>query len=145
MKPEVYNRIGYALISIFVVLYFVVPTARFDYSLLRIELGRVNWSSILPLSWSLSFYLFDGVLFASIAFPFTILGVIPKFFERENSSLYRRRYLWTLLALLAIYPVEFLFVFLLWGSLPLDVDPQHYIHIRIIPFWPWPQRAFPEF
>jgi hypothetical protein len=85
-------------------------------------------------------------MLSTIVFPIKILSMIPiAFVDDESNELFKKRYRFSLLAVLAICVGEFLLLTIMWGSFPLEVDSQNYIRLRLIPFFPWPAREFLTF
>jgi hypothetical protein len=82
-------------------------------------------------------------MFSTVGFPIKILSLIPVLFvDDQSNELYKNRYRFTILGILAICLGELVFLTLMWGSFPLDVDSQSYVHLRFIPFAPWPDSEF---
>ncbi len=132
-----YNRIWYALLWIVLIL-LLIPIAHFDYSTFRLVLNRWSWGIVL----SPAAYVYFSSLVATIFFPVKVLALVPVYFDRQAAELYSRRYKWTLLTLTIIAVGEFVILVLIWGAFPLEVDSSHYVRLRLIPFFPWPDREF---
>ena len=135
------NRIWYVFLWLVLAVFFV-PLLYMHYDICRLELRRFSWGLFI----SPSAYFFAGAMFSTMVFPIKILLMIPLLFiDDESNELFKKRYSYSLLAVLAICAGELLFLTLMWGSLPLEVDAQHYVHLRLIPFFPWPARDFLAF
>jgi hypothetical protein len=136
------NRIWYAFLWLGVAA-LLVSLLPFHYQLCRTELRRSSWTTI----FSPSTYVFVAAMFETLFFPAQILLMIPGLFvdAQSNAELFNKRYRLSLLAVLAICAGEFLLLTLMWGSLPLEVDAQNYVRLRLIPFFPWPARNFLSF
>jgi hypothetical protein len=114
----------------------LVFTARLDYGMLRLLFHNWDWGFFI----SPSAYLFFALLPLSITVPVTLLCSIPRLFIRdENGGLYKHRFLWSFLLFIAGIPaVQLIILLLMWGSFQLGVDAQNNIHLRLLPFIPWP-------
>ncbi|HVS88396.1 MAG TPA: hypothetical protein VHF01_09260 [Candidatus Acidoferrum sp.] len=135
------NRIWYAFLWLVLAAFFV-PLLHMHYDVCRLELRRFTWG----LFFSPSAYVFVGAMLSTIFFPIKILSMIPiAFVDDESNELFKKRYGFSLLAVLAICVGEFFFLTLMWGSFPLEVDSQNYVRLRLIPFFPWPSREFLAF
>jgi len=102
-----------------------------------------------PLSWksllSPSAVVFNIANIATIFVPIIIILIIPIFFDKEQPTLwnkeqyfYKRRYLWTALAIISIFVLMFILTVIIWGSYPVIIDEEKNIRLRMIPFIPWP-------
>jgi hypothetical protein len=132
------NRIWYVCLWLVLAVFFIA-LLHFHYDICRIELRRATWTVFL----SPSAYIFVGAMFSTILFPVKILSMIPVLFvDNESNELFKKRYVLSLLAVLGICVGEFFFLTLMWGSFPLEVDAQHFVHLRLIPFVTWPDRDF---
>jgi hypothetical protein len=132
------NRIWYVLLWLMLAAFFV-PLLHTHYELCRVELRRFTWG----LFFSPSAYTFFGAMFWTVFFPIKILLLIPVLFvDDQSNELYNKRYRFTVLGILAICLGELFFLTVMWGSFPLDVDRQNYVHLRFIPFVPWPDSDF---
>ena len=99
---------------------------------------RLSWGAFFLSAFSPSVYLFFSASFTSAILPLFVLG-IPAFFDQSNQNLYRRRYLFSIGLVLSIIILGFILEVLIWGSFPLNVGKDGYIHLRLIPFFPWPE------
>jgi hypothetical protein len=132
-----FDLIWYLPLCLLVLFYIIIPNAIAGYQNIRMELHRFTWAIL----FSPSAYIFLPALFASILAPIGLLNLIPTLFSRDADNqvyVFKGRYLWALLVALSIYVSAILIQFLIWGSLPLEVDRNREIHIRMIPFYPWP-------
>jgi hypothetical protein len=127
-----FNLIWYTLIFIWIILYFVIPNIISAYNNLTIVFK--NFSGLF--FFSPSAYLFFLVTASSIYLPVQLMLIVPNYFEK-NHDLYNKRYLWTILTILAIIILIYLQQILIWGSFPIGVE-NGLVHIRMIPFFPWP-------
>ncbi len=135
------NRIWYAFLWILLAAFFVA-LLHMHYDVCRLELRRFSWGVLL----SPSAYAFVGAMLSTIVFPIKILLMIPvAFIDDDSNEFFKKRYDFSLLAILAICVGDFLLLTFMWGSFPLEVDSQHYVHLRFIPFFPWPARDFLTF
>ncbi len=66
--------------------------------------------------------------------------MIPSFFDSETLG-HTKRYLLSLGVIVAIIVTVILLQAVIWGSFPLPVDKNGYIHVRVIPFVPWPDTS----
>jgi hypothetical protein len=121
----------------------LLPILRLDYELIQTEFRRWTWAIFI----SPSAYVFFSALVGSLVGPFQMLLLVPVFFVKETgdgqvNGMYKRRYIWTLFVILGIVAAEIAILTLMWGSFPLDVDAQHRVRLRMIPFIPWPEGGF---
>jgi hypothetical protein len=131
------NLIWYVPLCAAIVFYFVVPDVVSGHHNVALVLHRFSWLIFV----SPSAYLFWSCILASVFTTIALLLVIPSFFALE-SPYYSRRHISTLGVVVGIAAVCFVIQFLIWGSFPLPVDSENYIHIRMIPFLPWPGSPF---
>ncbi len=85
-----------------------------------------------------SAYVFFVAIFSSVTVPIVLLITVPHIFSGNDMELYKRKYLYSVIALLAIFIGSLILQFIIWGSLPFGIDNQGYVHLRLIPFIPWP-------
>jgi hypothetical protein len=128
-----FNLIWYIPLSAWVLLYFVVPNFNSGLENIRLVFHRFSWS----LFFSPAAALFFSAIVASLFVPFQLLLVIPGFFAAESIGCIKR-YVWSLGVVVAIFVTAILLQAVIWGSFPLPVDKDGYIHVRLIPFIPWP-------
>ncbi len=76
-------------------------------------------------------------MFQSMFLPLRLLLYIPLFFGHNLSS-YKHRYFWSLCVVLAVAICSALLELIVFGSFPLPAEKDGYLHIRFIPFIPWP-------
>ena len=69
--------------------------------------------------------------------PLQLLLMIPRFFD-TNVPANTKDYFWSLVVAVVIVLSAILLQAIIWGSFPLPVDKDGYIHLRMIPFVPWP-------
>lgn len=95
-------------------------------------------------SWILFFspsaYVCLGSVFGSVILPIVLFLMIPGFFE-HGMPVYGRRYLASFGIILAIVLSALLLQVVIWGSFPLANDDAGYVHVRMIPFIPWPSTS----
>lgn len=127
------NLMWFVPLCVAIVFYFVIPNVVAGYQNVTLVFRRFNWAIFL----SPSAHLFFGALIASVALPLRLLLLIPAFFDRGVPA-YARRYLWSFLVVLGIGSSAILLQIIIWGAFPLPVDKEGYIHLRFIPFIPWP-------
>ncbi len=128
------NLIWYIPLSAAVVFYLAIPNAESGYHNVALTFSRFTWAIFI----SPSAYLFFSSVLASVFLPLQLLLLIPAFFDPSNSG-YGRRYVvsFGLIAGIAVSCVIFQVV--IWGSFPLPTDQDGSIHLRMIPFLPWPE------
>lgn len=131
------NVIWYVSLFLLVIYFIIVPNALTAYKnisqVLRV-LGHKSWGLLL----SPSAYLFFIAELSSLFVPIQMLLWIPVYFEnQENNNL--RKYGWTLLTVAGIVVFLVVIQIIIWGSYPVGVDAEHYVRLRMIPFFPWPQ------
>ena len=113
-----------------------------------VALRNLKWIFI-PLSWksflSPSAIVFNIANILTIFVPIIIMLIIPLFFDKEQPTFwnkgqyfYKRRYLWTALAIISISVLMFTLTVIIWGSYPVIIDEKKNIRLRMIPFIPWP-------
>lgn len=132
-----FNLIWYLPLCLGILFYFIIPNVKSGYQNIAVVFQRFTWA----IFFSPSSYLFLGSLIASVLLPLKLLLLIPIFFDK-NISTYKRRYLSSFGVVVGIAISCVLLQIIIWGSFPLIVDKNGYIHIRIIPFFPWPETPF---
>ena len=82
-----------------------------------------------------AFFCFS-VMFASVVWP--IIGLVL------IAALVTQRQRWgsVILTIVVLLLFPFITDFLIWGSFPLPLDDEGNIHLRLIPFIPWPSGGF---
>jgi hypothetical protein len=128
-----FNLLWYVPLGVWVVFYFIIPNAVSGFHNVALVFRRFTWS----LFFSPSAYVFFGAVFTSIFLPFQLFLMVPAFFDSEVLA-YRRPYLWSLCMVITIAISAILLQAIIWGSFPLPADKDDYIHLRMIPFIPWP-------
>lgn len=128
-----FNLIWYVLLGIWIIFYFVVPNVASGFHDVSIVFHRFTWA----IFFSPSAYFFFASVVASVFLPFQLLLMIPAFFDNTVPA-YRRRYVWSLIMAIVIVISAILLQVIIWGSFPLPVDKDGYVHLRMIPFIPWP-------
>ena len=105
-----------------------------SFAVIALKLAWQRWSWEVVLSPS-AFFCFS-VMFASVVWPIIGLVVI--------AALVTQRQRWGRVILTIVVLLLFPFVtdFLIWGSFPLPLDDEGDIHLRLIPFIPWPSGGF---
>ena len=128
------NLIWYIPLGVFVLFYLVIPNIVSGYHNIALVIRRFSWLLFL----SPAAYLFFACVFLSIALPVQMTLFIPAVFDPQFPR-YRRRYLVSFLIAAGIFAVCVVLQAVVWGSFPLPVDRDNHIHVRMIPFWPWPE------
>jgi hypothetical protein len=104
----------------------------------------LSWKSFL-LILSPSAYVFYIANLLTISVPIVILFIIIPIiiWNREQfPDFYKRRYLWTALAIISIFVLMLILTVIIWGSCPVEIDGERNIRLRMIPFIPWPNSPF---
>lgn len=73
--------------------------------------------------------------------PLGAMVLIPVLFDPETPA-YKKRYLWTILIVIGIFLVVFIATIVMWGSFPIEHENDGSRYLRIVPFFPWPNRPF---
>lgn len=132
------NLLWFIPLSLWIVDYFVLPNARSGYQNILLGLHRFTWGVL----FSPSAYLFLAAVFESLYLPIQLLFTMPIFFVRDAPR-YKRRYILSFCTAIAIAVSAILLQFVIVGSFPLPLDKDGYIHLRLIPFFPWPDWSQP--
>ena len=127
------NLIWYVPLSAAVVFYFVISNAVTGYNNIALVFHQFTWAIFI----SPSAYLFFSCILATVFLPLQLLLMIPAFFDRSTPR-YGQRYLLSFAIVVGIAVACFILQIIIWGSFPLPVDQDGYIHVRMIPFLPWP-------
>lgn len=134
-----WNIIWYVALWVWIVFHYTIPSVISGYHNLKMCFSHFTFALFI----SPSAYLFYGTIFALVLMPLGWLLVIPNFFvNAPDNDFYKKRYLWTGLTIIGILVIVYLLPLILWGAFPIDVGKDHYIYIRMIPFFPWPERPF---
>lgn len=134
MKAMWGNLLWYIPLSVAVLAYFIIPNITSGYHNVALVFHRFSWLIFV----SPAAYLFFSGVLASVFVPAQMMLIIPVFFDPDTPA-YRRRYLWSVTIVVGIAVVCFILQIVIWGSFPLPVDHEGYIHVRMIPFLPWPE------
>ena len=139
-RPVLYSRwmLAWYLPLVALVLSFVVGV-----------IGRVAWQDLrlvahrfsVGVFFSPAAYLHFSALLASVFLPLQLLLAIPIHFNEKMPS-YPRRYRLAFGLVFLIVASAVVLQFVIWGTFPLEADASHQIHLRLIPFIPWPDRPF---
>jgi hypothetical protein len=123
-------------IPLCVVVFFFVErhTVTWAFGALRLAWERWFWGTMISPSAVFCF----SVIFASVVWPIYGLASVAYLVAAKQ------QWPWILLIIGAIVLLPLLTDFLIWGSFPLPTDQQGFIHLRMIPFIPWPGGDFGE-
>jgi hypothetical protein len=116
--------------------YFEVGNVLSAYHNLALVYHRFTWGLLL----SPAAATFFTATLASVWLPLLLLLLGTATLD-PTGSFYRRRYLWAAALVLAIAASGAILQFVIWGSFPLPADDDGYIHLRMIPFVPWPATS----
>jgi hypothetical protein len=139
IKSVRFNLIWYLPLCLGILFYFIIPNVKSGYDNITLVFQRFR----LAIFFSPSLYLFFSAIVGSVLLPLKLLLLIPIFFD-QNISTYKRRYLLSFGVVVGIAISCVLLQVIIWGSFPLIVDKNGYIHIRFIPFLPWPETPLLE-
>jgi hypothetical protein len=129
-----YNLLWYLPVAAWVVWYFIVPNVASGYQNVRLVFHHFTWA----IFFSPSAYIFFSAVILSIFLPFRLLLFIPLLFVPDVQT-YKRRYVWSFGIVVVIVISALLIQGVIWGSFPLPASKDGYIHLRMIPFIPWPE------
>lgn len=99
-------------------------------------IDNFTWAVLL----SPSAYIFIASIAASVFMPIRMLMIIPILFDSRFLS--KRRYINSLVIVISIIILSVFLQFIIWGSFLLPIDKDGYGHLRMIPFFPWPESPF---
>jgi hypothetical protein len=128
------NLSWYVPLSVAVLFLFVIPDITTGYQSVLLVFHRFSWLIFI----SPAAYLFFSCVLASVFLPIRMLLVIPALFDHKAPN-FTRRYLWSFIMTIGIAIACFSLQIIIWGSFPLPVDREGYIHVRMIPLFPWPE------
>lgn len=128
------NLIWYIPLGAVVLYYFVIPNITSGYHNVTLIFKHFSWLLFI----SPAAYVFFSCVVASVFLPIQLILMVAMFFDREFPA-YSRRYLWSSVVVVGIAVACFILQVIIWGSFPLLVDHEGYIHVRMIPFLPWPE------
>jgi hypothetical protein len=132
-----WNLLWYGPLAALWIVLIIIPVGRHAYKGATIVFHHFSW-----LVWvSPSNYLFWASTIGSVTVPIYGLFAIPALFNREAQA-YRRRYLWSCCVVIGCMAMSVLCSFVSWGSFPLATDRVGFEHVRMIPFFPWPDTPF---
>lgn len=118
-------------------------TARYAVEVLRLWWARWSWGALI--SPSADFCL--SVVLTSVFLPIGgVIGVTTFLFDPDTLGWASRRtaVVSTLLILAAILLLPFVTDALIWGSFPFTFEDGAW-RLRMIPFFPWPERPYGQF
>jgi dolichyl-phosphate-mannose--protein O-mannosyl transferase len=104
-----------------------------SYAFAALKLVWQRWSLMISISPSALFCF--GVMFLSVVWPIAGLMAIAALTRTQRWS-------HVILTIVALLLFPFVTDFLIWGSFPLPLDDEGNIHLRLIPFIPWPSGGF---
>ena len=134
------DLIWYIIIFLFTIGYIIIPNIIVGYQNVVLSFRYFSFF----IFFSPSAYLFYSSIIASVWLPISLILFIPNFFSKDSENkFYNKRYLIAVLIILAIIISFFIIQVIIWGSSPYGVDNQGYIHLRMIPFYPWPNIHYP--
>ena len=128
-----YHLLWYVPLGVWIASYFIAPNFVSGFHNVALVFHRFSWGVF----FSPSAYIFFTAVLTSLFLPVQFFLLIPSFFKR-GVPMYRRRYLCSLGVVLGIAISAVVIQAIIWGSFPLPTDKDSYIHVRIIPFIPWP-------
>jgi hypothetical protein len=114
-------------------------TIPYAYRLLKPAVNRWSWFVIV----SPSTYFCFSTMLASILLPIQGMIYTAIFLTASKDDIPKRR-LCAVLTVVAIFVLPAVTDVLLWGSFPLPVANDG-VHIRMIPFIPWPSGPFGQY
>ena len=132
------NWLWYVPLALWVIIDYGVGDAILAYRNVRTILAFPHaWAAL----FSFSAWAFGFATLLNVWTPVALVLLIPMYFTSgADSEPYAHRYRWTVLSVLGIFAVLLLTAFVIWGSFPFEVDAAGYVHMRMIPFIPWPHR-----
>lgn len=130
------NLIWYIPLFAAVIFYLVIPNIASGYKNILIVLDRFSWLVLV----SPAAAVFISALIASVMLPVQMMLFVPTLFDRASGT-YSRRFLYTFGLVLGIVVACVILQIVTWGAFPLPVDHDGYVHVRMIPFVPWPNDA----
>ena len=109
------------------------------YWLIKLAHHRWTWAVFLSPSAAVCAAAFG----AWIILPLNLAFSIPVLFSDKRPA---KHPYWTSIGIVALIWISCLVLeAIIWGSFPLEVDKHGFGHLRLIPFFPWPQRPYGEF
>jgi hypothetical protein len=128
-----WNLLWYVPLVMLVFLPLMLIDAIEGFTCFRILLRNWTWGLLL----SPSAAVWCGTVTFSVIAPLNVFR-LPAFFNPEG-EFYPRRYRWSVIHVIATLALVLFSWVLIWGSFPLEsrADGQH---LRMIPFYPWPER-----
>lgn len=132
-----WNLLWFIPLGILFCSYFLWRNITNGFELLKLLKERWSWGVLL----SPSAIVFLGVLSYSLVYPIQSLILIRSFFDPDSPA-YRRRYLYAIVASVGTFVLAAILEAIIWGSFPLEIDSAGVGHLRMIPFLPWPDRAY---
>jgi hypothetical protein len=130
------NLLWYVPLFAFVIWYFALPNARAAYD--NIGIVFRHWTGILLVSPSA--WLFFATTVYSVFLPIHFMLFIPRFYSTDaEGATYDRRYLFSLLVLVALVILVFVTQLVIHGSFPLCWQSSGVERIRLVPLLPCPK------
>jgi hypothetical protein len=133
-----WNLLWYIPVCLWFCAYFLLRNLSNAWRLAGLMRERWSWGFLISPS---SAVFLAAVLF-SFSYPIQFLLLIRGFIVDATSSSSWRRYAYAAGIMLAAFVVAVVVETVIWGSLPLEVDAKGVIHLRLIPFVPWPDRPY---
>jgi len=127
------DLIWYVPLSVAVAILLVVPNLVNGYDTAAFVLRQFSWTVLT----SPATYLFLACVFASAYLPLRLMLMIPPQFH-PGSKRYGERYIVSFVIVIGVAVTCSILQSIMWGSCPLAVDQGGSVHIRLLPFLPWP-------
>lgn len=134
-----WNWLWFAPLGLFL-LFFVethtIPLAIFS---IRLLIRRWDWGALL----SPSAALFLSAVIGSVTYP--VYCLILALTSLGNRYEKKKRYLHAVIALAILAALPLITDTLIWGSFPFVFDAAGVGHLRLLPFFPWPNGGYMTF
>jgi hypothetical protein len=128
------HLLWYIPLCLVVVATIIVPSGILAFENIRYLCRHFTWGLLV----SPSCVSFLGLTVTSIMLPLGLLSSITTVFEASTS----RKLLYSARTVALTVGLSVVIQIVIWGSYPLGSDANGMEHIRMIPFFPWPQTSF---
>jgi hypothetical protein len=126
-------------VSLFVLVTPLQHTIPYAWRIIQLYFHRWNWVALVSPSNALCL----ATLFTSVAAP--VQGVLAAFALASDRGKDSKRFFVILGIWMLVLVLPFVTDTIIWGSFPFNFDADGIQHLRLIPFFPWPNAPYGQY